>query len=201
MEQTEQNIDNFVQNLQEIKVTFFELLESINNLGNRLDVLQLAVQKSFPTTFQKNTSIFGGGIRGGVKRGFKGGIKGGAKGGGENADALKDFTELEIAFMQKMLDFFISSQNLTEAQKMYLNSREQKIISLKALRKLNNLKYTEENIKQAIYNAIKDSFWSEKFKHLKALANTSKNGCLVIDNLLNINKNQTKISSPRTIVF
>lgn len=204
MELIEQKIDIFIENLSELRAIFESLQISMTTVENKLEILQTEIKKSFPNTFQKSI-LFSGGIIGGERdRGIRGKREGGNKGGGilqKNGDALKDYSDDEIQFMETVLAYLCSCSFISDSQRMYLKSREQKIISLKALRKLRDLKYSEDNIRQAIYNASRDSFWSQKFRHIKALANTSKNGCLVIDNLLNINKNQTKISSPRTIVF
>jgi len=78
----------------------------------------------------------------------------------------------------------------------YLSTRQQKIHALKALRKLYKLGYSHAMIEQALFSAFRDEFWNDKIRHLKALANTMKNGELVIMNLLKKNQAQTKINAP-----
>jgi hypothetical protein len=83
----------------------------------------------------------------------------------------------------------------------FINDTRQRVHALKTIRKLRKLGYIDDAIIQAVYNAFKDNFWSEHFKHVKALSNTSKNGSLVIDNLLKINKVNTMNNTPKNIVF
>lgn len=204
MESFENNVAQLIVNLSELKAILDTLQSNINVIDNKLNVLQTEFQKSFPETFQKNILFSGGIIGGEIKGDIKGKKEGGNKGGEsvqKNGDALKDYTSEEIRLMETVTTYLCSCSFISESQRLYLKSREQKIISLKALRKLRNLKYSEDNIRQAIYNASRDSFWSQKFRHIKALANTSNNGCLVIDNLLKINSNAVKMNAPKTIVF
>ncbi len=79
---------------------------------------------------------------------------------------------------------------------MYIESRQQLIHAYRAYEKLNKLGFDDGVIQQALHNAYNDGFWHKHIRHFKALANTSKNGSLVIVNLLKINAGNTKVTAP-----
>ena len=204
MDEMKAYIEKLDESLITLRININAIFNQVKLLADYAENLQTEIQKSFPTTFQKSYIISGGIIGGEIRGDLKGRKEGGKTGGGYATKlgvALKDFDEHEIQIFDNLQAVLFRSLWITEQQKLYLNSREQKILALKSIRKLKELKYSDENLKQAVFNAIKDGFWSEKFRHIKALANTSKNGCLVVDNLLKINSSLTKMNTPKTIVF
>jgi hypothetical protein len=192
------------------------LLEEIGRLRKKMDCvlntvseLNEGIKKVFPTPHSKKAISFGiaGGIIGGGIRGdYKGGKRGGTKGGGKPFEtleqpkpktALKDFSEdLKRAVKKHNESIF---RHLTPQEMAYLNTRDQFVLACKAYEKLNKLGYNDAMIEQAIFNAFRDQFWQEKFRHFKALANTSKNGVLVIENLLKIGQSKHKLSHVKPV--
>lgn len=192
------------------------LLEEIGRLRNKLDCvfntvseLNEGLKKVFPTPHSKNSISFGiaGGIIGGEIRGdLKGGKEGGTKGGEKpfgtpeqpkQKTALKDFSdEVKNSVKKHNEAIFL---HLTPQEMSYLNTRDQFVLACKAYEKLKKLGYNDAMIKQAIFNAFRDQFWQEKFRHFKALANTSKNGVLVIENLLKIGQSNHKTTLVKPI--
>jgi hypothetical protein len=178
-------------------------------LKNQLSEMQSDFKKVFPAPQSKNSNNFGdtGGIIGGEIRGDYKGRKEGGKKGGENPflqpekpkpkSALKDFTDdvkESVVKLNKLIE-----KHLTQQEMAYLSSREQFVLACKAYEKLKKLGYNDAMMGQAIFNAFNDQFWAEKLRHFKALANTSKNGVLVIENLLKINQSKHKLNYQKPV--
>jgi transcription termination factor NusB len=178
-------------------------------LKNQLSEMQSDFKKVFPAPQSKKSNNFGdtGGIIGGEIRGDYKGRKEGGKKGGENPflqpekpkpkSALKDFTDdvkESVVKLNKLIE-----KHLTQQEMAYLSSREQFVLACKAYEKLKKLGYNDAMMGQAIFNAFNDQFWAEKLRHFKALANTSKNGVLVIENLLKINQSKHKLNYQKPV--
>lgn len=191
---------------------FLILLESIDehlaNISHTLKAMQNDEwQKEKGTQKEKDSfnQILGGNIGGEYKGGIRGEKEGGKKGGGfcdgdslakprASGAALKDFsdgTKNAVERFNAIIKKHLSAQEIA-----YLESRQQMIHAFRAYEKLQKLGYDDNAIHQALHNAFNDGFWNSKIRHFKALANTSKNGSLVIVNLLKINAGQTKINAP-----
>lgn len=191
---------------------FLILLESIDehlaNISQTLkSILNDEWQKEKRSKKEKDSfnQILGGIIGGEYKGGIRGEKEGGKKGGRfcdddslakpkTSGTALKDFTDETKNAVERFNGMI--KKNLTQQEIVYLESRQQMIHAYKAYAKLQKLGYDDHAIQQALHNAFNDGFWSSKIRHFKALANTSKNGSLVIVNLLKINAGQTKMNAP-----
>lgn len=202
------------KNLLNLKNELLQICEDIHNI--RLALNELCgfpvdnaenVFKKVSHTLQKNISnleIMGGDYRGGLDMSLQEKRKGGESRGG---DLPKKPSENALSYypddIKSLHDALLAMMNgkISEQQYVFIQDKKQVIHSLKSLCKLKKLGYSDDAIKQAVYNAFRDSFWQVQFKHIKALSNTSKNGSLVIDNLLKINRVNTKITTPKNIVF
>ena len=166
------------------------------------------VFKKVSQTLQKsisNIENMGGDYRGGRDMGLKGKREGGELRGGNlvktpSENALSYYPD-DIKLLHEYLLMELMQGKISEQQFVFIQDKKQVIHSLKTLCKLRKLGYSDDAIKQAIFNAFRDTFWQEQFKHIKALSNISKNGSLVIDNLLKINRVNTKITTPKNIIF
>jgi hypothetical protein len=195
------------QNIIQTIATILQGIES--HLADISSKLNLMHESGKEKVSQKEIYSFSnlGGIIGGDKiGGLRGKEKGGNKGGGISDDSgtpkpkrseasLSDFNTTELASLEKLNEKLFGHLK-DELQIDYLSTRQQKIHALKALRKLYKLGYSHAMIEQALFSAFRDEFWNDKIRHLKALANTMKNGELVIMNLLKKNQAQTKMNSP-----
>lgn len=149
-----------------------------------------------------NIENLGGVIGGEIRGDYKGGKEGGNRGvllKKESPNSLGYYSDDDKQLLTKLHTMMDSKLSLQ--QMAFINDTKQKVHALKTICKLRKLGYEDIAIIQAVYNAFNDGFWSEHFKHVKALSNTSKNGSLVIDNLLKINKVNTKINTPKNIIF
>ena len=195
------------QNIIQTIATILQGIEShLADISTKLNLMH-ECQKEKVAQKEKYSNNFGGDIRGGDKKGGMGGnIGGGNKGGDSGGDSgspkpkrseasLSDFNTTELASLEKLNEKLFGHLK-DELQIDYLSTRQQKIHALKALRKLYKLGYSHAMIEQALFSAFRDEFWNDKIRHLKALANTMKNGELVIMNLLKKNQAQTKMNSP-----
>ena len=178
----------------EKQTTFEQIVQILLVIQNELKELNSKLDSQKEKVIQKekeNMSILGGIIGGDKIGGIRGKEKEGKKGGG----CLSDFNDEEHSELE-LLNKLIFQNLKDEVQIAYLSTRDQKIHALKAIRKLHKLGYGMQQIQQALFNAFQDAFWNDKIRHLKALANTMKNGELVIMNLLKKNAQQTKINAP-----
>jgi hypothetical protein len=195
------------QNIIQTIATILSGIEShLSDISSKLDLLHDAGKEKVAQKEIYSFSNLGGIIGGENKRGLRGEKEGGNKGGGISDDSgtqkpkrteasLSDFNTTELASLEK-LNQKLFAHLKDELQIDYLSTRQQKIHALKALRKLYKLGYSHAMIEQALFSAFRDEFWNDKIRHLKALANTMKNGELVIMNLLKKNQAQTKINAP-----
>lgn len=185
--------------------TFEQIVRILEQIRDELKVMNLnqdAQKEKVAQKEKENNSNLGGIIGGESIGGIRGKREGGKKGGDlheakpskAKMNALSDFNADELALLEKLNQELF--RHLDEQQIAYLSTREQKVHALKALRKLERLGYSEAFVEQALFNAFRDAFWNDKIRHLKALANTMKNGELVIMNLLKKNQAQTKINAP-----
>jgi hypothetical protein len=186
--------------IQTIGILLSGIESHLAEISTKLDLMH-ECQKEKSTQKEKYSNNFGGDIRGGDKKGGMGGNIGGGNKGGNSGDdsgseaSLSDFNTTELASLEKLNEKLFGHLK-DELQIDYLSTRQQKIHALKALRKLYKLGYSHAMIEQALFSAFRDEFWNDKIRHLKALANTMKNGELVIMNLLKKNQAQTKMNSP-----
>lgn len=191
------------QNIIQVIATILSNIENhLAGISKMMDAMnsKLGIQKEKVTQKEKEFISSLGGIIGGDKiGGLRGKEKGGKKGGeftdGKSSKSLADFNADEHSALDK-LNQMIFGHLKDEVQIAYLSTREQKIHALKAIRKLNKLGYGNAQIEQALFNGFRDEFWNDKIRHLKALANTMKNGELVIMALLKKNLQNTKINAP-----
>jgi len=170
----------------------------VANIRQLLQIQLLEKEKVSQKEKDSMSNLLGGIIGGESIGGLRGKREGGKKGGTftdvESGKSLKSFATEIHESVGKLNEMIF--RHVDERQIAYLEQREQIIHSCKALVKLHKLGYNDELIRQALFNAYRDSFWQDKIKHLKALANTSKNGALVVENLLKINANETKLNMP-----
>ena len=203
------------KNLMDLRHDLLQVCENIHNI--RLALNELCgfpvenaenVFKKVSHTLQKSISNLenaGGDYRGGRDMGLKGKREGGELRGGNlvktpSENALSYYPD-DIKLLHEYLLMELMRGKISEQQFVFIQEKKQVIHSLKTLCKLRQLGYSDDAIKQAVFNAFRDAFWQEQFKHIKALSNTSKNGSLVIDNLLKINRVKTKITTPKNIIF
>ena len=191
---------------------FMILLESIDlhlaDISQTLKIMQGDDAEKEKRSKKEKDSIhelLGGNIGGDKIGGLRGKEKGGKKGGGfcddsselkpkENGNALKDYSEGTKNSVNKFNDLI--KRHLTIQECMYIESRQQMIHAYRAYEKLQKLGFDDKAIHQALHNAFNDGFWQNHIRHFKALANTSKNGSLVIVNLIKINAGNTKVTAP-----
>jgi len=191
---------------------FLILLESIDlhlaDISQTLRMMQNddAEKEKVSQKEKENLYELLGGIIGGDKiGGIRGKEKGGKKGGEfsvstsgqkpkDTGNALKDYSEATKIAVEKFNS--IIGKHLTPQEIGYIESRQQLIHAFRAYEKLNKLGFDDNAIQQALHNAFNDGFWHKHIRHFKALANTSKNGSLVIVNLLKINAGNTKVTAP-----
>lgn len=190
---------------------FLILLESIDlhlaDISQTLKMMQNEdAEKEKSTQKEKEYSLtFGGDIRGGDKKGGMGGNIGGGNRGGilkddfvakpkQSKTALKDYSDSTKNSVEIFND--IIKKHLTQQEIGYIESRQQMIHAYRAYEKLQKLGFDDGAIRQSLHNAFNDGFWHKHIRHFKALANTSKNGSLVIVNLLKINAGNTKVTAP-----
>ena len=191
---------------------FLILLESIDlhlaDISNTMRMMQnddAEKEKSSKKEKDKLYELLGGIIGGEIRGECEGRKEGGKKGGvfcessseqkpKENGNALKDYSEGTKNSVNKFNDLI--KKHLTIQECMYIESRQQLIHAYRAYEKLNKLGFDDGAIQQALHNAFNDGFWHKHIRHFKALANTSKNGSLVIVNLLKINAGNTKVTAP-----
>jgi len=191
---------------------FLILLESIDlhlaDISQTLKMMQnddAEKEKSSKKEKDKLYELLGGIIGGDKIGGLRGKEKGGKKGGEfcddsseskpkENGNALKDYSDSTKNSVEKFNG--IIKRHLTQQEIGYIESRQQMIHAFRAYEKLNKLGFDDGAIQQALHNAFNDGFWHKHIRHFKALANTSKNGSLVIVNLLKINAGNTKVTAP-----
>ena len=195
------------QNIIQVIATILTGIEShLADISTKLDLMHECQKEKVTQKEIYSFSNLGGIIGGDKKGGLRGKEKGGNKGGGISDDSgipkpkrseasLSDFNTTELASLEKLNEKLFGHLK-DELQIDYLSTRQQKIHALKALRKLYKLGYSHAMIEQALFSAFRDEFWNDKIRHLKALANTMKNGELVIMNLLKKNQAQTKMNSP-----
>ena len=107
---------------------------------------------------------------------------------------MKDYSDGTKNAVNKYNDLI--KKHLTIQECMYIESRQQLVHAYRAYEKLQKLGFDDKAIHQALHNAFNDGFWQNHIRHFKALANTSKNGSLVIVNLIKINAGNTKVTAP-----
>jgi len=191
---------------------FLILLESIDlhlaGISQTLKIMQNEGAEKEKVAQKEKDSLYellGGNIGGGIRGGCGGRKRGGEKGGEfcessseqkpkENGNALKDYSDSTKNSVEKFNG--IIKKHLTAQEIGYIESRQQMIHAFRAYEKLNKLGFDDGAIQQALHNAFNDGFWHKHIRHFKALANTSKNGSLVIVNLLKINAGNTKVTAP-----
>jgi hypothetical protein len=195
------------QNIIQTIAAILQGIEShLADISTKLDLMHESGKEKVAQKEIYSFSNLGGNIGGDKIGGLRGKEKGGNKGGEFSDDSgtpkpkrseasLSDFNSNELASLEK-LNQKLFGHLKDELQIDYLSTRQQKIHALKALRKLYKLGYSHAMIEQALFSAFRDEFWNDKIRHLKALANTMKNGELVIMNLLKKNQAQTKINAP-----
>jgi hypothetical protein len=195
------------QNIIQTIATILQGIEShLADISSKLNLMHESGKEKVAQKEIYSFSNLGGIIGGENKRGLRGEKEGGNKGGGISDDSgtpkpkrseasLSDFNSNELTSLEKLNEKLFGHLK-DELQIDYLSTRQQKIHALKALRKLYKLGYSHAMIEQALFSAFRDEFWNDKIRHLKALANTMKNGELVIMNLLKKNQAQTKMNSP-----
>lgn len=191
---------------------FLILLESIDlhlaDISHTLKMMQNQdAEKEKRSKKEKDSlqELLGGIIGGEIRGECEGRKEGGNKGGvfskssseqkpKENGNALKDYSEGTKNSVEKFNG--IIKKHLTQQEIGYIESRQQMIHAYRAYEKLQKLGFDDGAIQQALHNAFNDGFWHKHIRHFKALANTSKNGSLVIVNLLKINAGNTKVTAP-----
>lgn len=187
--------------LESIDLHLADISQTLKMMQNEDAQKEKVAQKEKENLYQ----LLGGIIGGERDRGIRGKREGGNKGGEfsessseqkpkENGNALKDYSDSTKNSVNKFNDLI--KKHLTIQECMYIESRQQMIHAYKAYEKLQKLGFDDGAIQQALHNAFNDGFWHKHIRHFKALANTSKNGSLVIVNLLKINAGNTKVTAP-----
>jgi hypothetical protein len=201
-------IDNELQTIFDLATDVIAKLQYVRLALHRLEYSNVnrAELKKGSRTLKKtisNLENLGGDYRGGCDMS----LKEKREGGDVRGVLLKKFSHNSLGYYSDddkalLTKLYAIMQNKLSTQQMaFINDVKQKVYALKTICKLKKLGYDDTAITQAVYNAFNDGFWCEHFMHVKALSNTSKNGSLVIDNLLKINKHNTKINTPKNIVF
>ena len=187
--------------LESIELHLADISQTLKMMQNEDAEKEKVTQKEKDSLYELLGGIIGGDKIGGIRGKGKGGNKGGAFSESsseskpkENGNALKDYSDVTKHAVNKFNDLI--KKHLTIQECVYIESRQQLIHAYRAYEKLQKLGFDDGAIQQALHNAFNDGFWHKHIRHFKALANTSKNGSLVIVNLLKINAGNTKVTAP-----
>lgn len=187
--------------LESIDLHLADISQTLKMMQNEDAEKEKVAQKEKENLYELLGGIIGGDKIGGLRGKGKGGKKGGEfcessseQKPKETGNALKDYSDGTKNSVEKFNG--IIKKHLTAQEIGYIESRQQMIHAYRAYEKLNKLGFDDGAIQQALHNAFNDGFWHKHIRHFKALANTSKNGSLVIVNLLKINAGNTKVTAP-----
>jgi hypothetical protein len=100
----------------------------------------------------------------------------------------------KIQILQEMI-----FPHISKIERSRLESERGILIACETFDKLIQKGYTDEMIKQAVFNATRDEFWSRQFRSLAKLLRKNRDEVLYIDIFLAIGVKNHKISIPKIV--